>query len=61
MPYWDRPRHDADLQRIRDQLGDAGFDAAWSAGLELDLSGALRLARAELSEPRGISATAGEV
>jgi hypothetical protein len=48
MPYWDRPRYEPDLQRIRDQLGDPNFDEAWSSGLELDLPTAVRLARAEL-------------
>ena len=49
MPYWDRPRYEPDLQRIRDQLDDAKFDAAWSRGLELELPTAFRLAQDELS------------
>jgi hypothetical protein len=56
MPYWDRPRHDPDLQRIRNDLGDTNFDAAWSSGLELDLLTAVQLAQAELSKLVGISA-----
>jgi hypothetical protein len=50
MPYWDRPRHDPDMQRIRDHLGDTDFDSAWSSGVELDLRTAIRLAQAELSK-----------
>ena len=49
MPYWDRRRYEPDLQRIREQLDDAKFDAAWSSGLELDLPTAFRLAQDELS------------
>jgi hypothetical protein len=49
MPYWDRPRFEPDLQRVRDQLGSADFEAAWSRGLELDLDRAVRLAQAELA------------
>jgi predicted ATPase/DNA-binding winged helix-turn-helix (wHTH) protein len=56
MPYWDRPRYDPDLQRVRDRLGDINFDAAWSRGCELDLPAAVRLARAELSKLVGIPA-----
>jgi predicted ATPase/DNA-binding winged helix-turn-helix (wHTH) protein len=57
MPYWDQPRHEPDLQRIRDQLGDTTFDAAWTSGLELDLSIAVRLAQAELSQLIGHAST----
>jgi predicted ATPase/DNA-binding winged helix-turn-helix (wHTH) protein len=49
MPYWDGPRYERDLQRIREQLDDAKFDAAWSRGLELELPTAFRLAEDELS------------
>jgi hypothetical protein len=57
MPYWDQPRYEPDLQRIRDQFGDTNFDAAWSSGLEVDLPTAVRLAQAELSKLIGHAST----
>jgi predicted ATPase/DNA-binding winged helix-turn-helix (wHTH) protein/tetratricopeptide (TPR) repeat protein len=57
MPYWDRARYEPDLQRIREQLDDAKFDAAWSNGLELELPTAFQLAQDELSRLIGRAST----